>query len=133
MYNCQKCGRPATNLTMIEINGRRMEQYLCSDCAREGDDLSAFVEPVVGEFFDFPVAFARKKPSKQFVSQYQSRTNYDDTPMPIEKVKLNIKKPDDLSYVDVLKQKLQKAVNEENYAEAAELKKRIDDIVGGEK
>ena len=48
--------------------------------------------------------------------------------MPIEKVKLNIKKPSEFSYVDNLKAQLQKAVNEERYQDAAELKKKIDEI-----
>ncbi len=158
MYKCDKCGRPATKLTWVEINGTRMEQHLCSECAQTEQDLGEIVQPLIGEFFDFPVAFARKKPSKhmptcqtcgytykdflethmlncpdcykffpQNLNQYIAPRT-DDTPMPIEKVKLNIKRPEDFSYLDNLKAQLQKAVNEERYQDASELKKKIDEI-----
>ncbi len=158
MYYCDKCGKPATFLTWVEINGERMEQHLCGACAQRERGLGDLIEPMVGEFFDFPVAFGRKKPSKrgsvcptcgytvrEFWTngyyncpdcvKYLNVNNYtipqksfDDTPMPIEKVKLNIKKPSDMTYVDELKAKLQKAVNEENYQQAAELKNKIEEI-----
>lgn len=157
MFYCDKCGKPATNLTWVEINGRRMEQHLCGECASHEQGLGDFIEPMVGEFFDFPVAFARKKLSKHpsacptcgysikdfwatgryncpdcaryFDSEKARQTkSYDDTPMPIEKVKLNIKRPDEFTYVDSLRAQLQKAVNEERYQDAAELKKKIDEI-----
>lgn len=158
MFYCDKCGKPATNLTWVEINGRRMEQHLCGDCARKSTDFDDFIEPMVGEFFDFPVAFARKKISKhpsacptcgQTAREFEdsgryrcpdcarflggnpqsfTQKSYDDTPMPIEKVKLNIKRPEEFTYVDSLRAQLQKAVNEERYQDAAELKKKIDEI-----
>lgn len=53
---------------------------------------------------------------------------YDDTPMPIEKVKLNVKKPSEYTRLDNLKAQLQKAVNEERFNDAAELKKQIDEL-----
>ncbi len=126
MFYCDKCGKPATNLTWLEINGRRMEYHLCAECAIKERGLNELIEPVVGEFFDFPVAFARKKPSK--FTNCPTYGMFDDTPMPIEKVKLNVKRPEEYSYVDTLKAQLQKAVNEERYSDAAELKKKIDEI-----
>lgn len=158
MYFCDKCGRPATNLTWVEINGRRMEQHLCGECAKRERGIDDLIEPVVGEFFDFPVAFGRKKPSKHSdicptcgyslrdvmetgfyncpdCARYLKVNNYaktqkafDDTPMPIEKVKLNIKKPNEITFVDELRAQLQKAVNEERFQDAADLKKKIDEI-----
>lgn len=158
MYYCDKCGQPATFLAWVEINGERMEQHLCGNCAKKERRLDDLIEPMVGEFFDFPVAFGRKKPSKhqgvcptcgfterEFwqsgyyncpdCARYLKMNNYaksqkafDDTPMPIEKVKLNIKKPSEMTFVDDLRAKLQKAVNEERYQDAAELKKKIDEI-----
>jgi len=158
MYYCDKCGKPATFLTWVEINGERMEQHLCGECSKKEKGLGDLIEPMVGEFFDFPVAFGRKKPSKRGnvcptcgytlrdfldtgylncpdcarflnVNNYaMSPKSFDDTPMPIEKVKLNIKKPSDMTYVDELKANLQKAVNEERYQDAADLKKKIDEI-----
>ena len=156
MFYCDKCGKPATNLTWVEINGTRIEQHLCSECAKHEEGLDELIQPMIGEFFDFPVAFARKKPSKHILTcptcgytskeflesgayncpdcykvfgqlkPYQS--NMDDMPMPIEKVKLNVKMPNEFSYVDGLKAQLQKAVNEERYKDAAELKQKIDEI-----
>ncbi len=156
MYYCDKCGKPASNLTWVEINGRRMEQHLCGECAANSRGLDELIEPMVGEFFDFPVAFARKKISKhpsacptcgytwrEFMATHRpncpdcirffgdksyAQKSYDDTPMPIEKVKLNVKRPSDFTYVDSLKAQLNKAVNEERYQDAAELKKKIDEI-----
>ena len=137
MYYCDKCGKPATNLTWVEINGRRMEQHLCADCAQKERGLDELIEPMVGEFFDFPVAFARKKPSKHMSSSFgyfpkmfnpYINSYYDDTPMPIEKVKLNVKKPSEYTRLDNLKAQLQKAVNEERFNDAAELKKQIDEL-----
>ena len=156
MYYCDKCGKPATNLCWVEINGRRMEQHLCGDCARESRGLDELIQPMVGEFFDFPVAFARKKVSKHpsacptcgYTSREYSESgksrcpdcdrvfggtervtkSFDDTPMPIEKVKLNIKRPEDFTYVDTLRADLQKAVNEERYQDAAKIKQKIDEI-----
>ncbi len=155
MYYCDKCGAPASHLTWVEINGMRSSQHLCAKCAHKSRGIDDLIEPMVGEFFDFPVAFARKKISKHpsicptcglSLREYEStkRANcpdcaryfnkdtknksFDDTPMPIEKVKLNVKRPSDFTYVDSLKAQLQKAVNEERYLDAAELKKKIDEI-----
>ena len=156
MYYCDKCGRPATNLMWVEINGERMEEHLCSECAELQKGTEDLFQPLIGEFFDFPIGFARKKPSKRnlicpncgmtsrefletgryncpecyatFADIKPLKSNFDDIPMPIEKIKLNIKKPSELSYVDTLKQQLQKAVNEERYSDAADLKKKIDEI-----
>ncbi len=118
MYYCDKCGKPATNLTWIEINGERTEQHLCADCAAKEKGLDELIEPMIGEFFDFPVMFARKKPSKRvatcpvcgFTSKDFLETGrlncpecykylgafiepslknfYEEKPAPIEKVKL---------------------------------------------
>lgn len=160
MYYCDKCGKPATQLIWLEINGERTEQHLCAECARVERGLDEFVEPMIGEFFDFPVAFARKKPSKRVLScpicgytskeflatgklncpecyKYLSevvepaiKNFYADKPAPIEKVVLKSSRIPKASEVDSLKERLKIAVAEERYEDAAALKRQIENIEG---
>lgn len=159
MFYCDKCGKPATNLTWVEINGRRMEQHLCSECALysdDFDDFEDFVQPAVGEFFDFPVAFARRKPSKHVPTCLTCGFTRDDflqsgkfncqdcykylgeiaepdfskstsNKFSFDKVKLKPKaKPQ--TKLELLKANLDRAVKEERYEDASEIKKEIDKL-----
>ena len=158
MYYCDKCGKPATSLTWVEINGERMEQHLCSECANyanDFDDFDDFVQPMVGEFFDFPVAFARRKPSKHVPTCLSCGFTSDDylhygkfncpdcykylgqvtepdfsksnPKVSFDKIKLR-KKPKPQTRLEVLKANLKKAVDEERYEDASEIKKEIDKL-----
>jgi len=159
MFYCDKCGKPATNLTWIEINGERVEQHLCSDCALYADDFDDFIQPTVGEFFDFPVAFARRKPSKHMPTcltcgftkddylqfgkfncpdcyKYLGIVSEPDLSKPasnklsFDKIKLKPKaKPQ--TRLEILKASLDKAVKEERYEDASEIKKEIDKLEKG--
>ncbi len=157
MYYCDKCGRPATNITFIEVNGERLEQHLCSECAFYSDDFDDFVQPTVGELFDFPVAFARKKPSKHVPTCPYCGFTKDDylqfgkfncpecykylgivaepdlskqNKFNFDKVKLK-PKTQPKTRLEILKANLDKAVNEERYEDASEIKKEIDKLEGG--
>ncbi len=160
MYFCDKCGKPATHLTLLEVNGQRTEQHLCADCASKERGLNEFIEPMIGEFFDFPVAFARRKPSrrvltcptcgytsKEFLStgrlncpdcykylcgvvEPTIKNFFADQPAPIERVKLKKNTLPKASEVDSLREQLKCAVNEERYEDAAALKRQIDNIEG---
>lgn len=160
MYYCDKCGKPATHLTWLEVNGHRTEQHLCADCAAKEKGLDEIIEPMIGEFFDFPVAFARRKPSKRVLTcpvcgytskdflatgrlncpecyKYLSevvepaiKNFYADQPAPIERVKLKKRSLPKASEVDSLKERLRCAVAEERYEDAAALKRQIDNIEG---
>ncbi|MBQ7977578.1 MAG: hypothetical protein IJ301_03200 [Clostridia bacterium] len=160
MYYCDKCGKPATHLSWLNINGQRTEQHLCAECAKKERGFDEFIEPIIGEFFDFPVAFARRKPSRRVIScpvcgftskdfletgrlncpecyKYLNevvepaiKNFYNDRPAPIEKVKLRASALPKASEVDNLKERLRCAVAEERYEEAAALKRQIDNIEG---
>lgn len=64
---CDNCGRVATYHSIEVVNGNRVEQHLCSDCAaslREEFDFMPMTMPTIGEFFDFPLSFKPQRRTK---------------------------------------------------------------------
>ena len=62
---CDNCGRVATYHSIEIVNGNRVEQHLCSECAanaRQDFDFVPFTMPSIGEFFDFPLIY---KPARR--------------------------------------------------------------------
>ena len=67
---CDNCGRVATYHSIEIINGNRVEQHLCSDCAanlREEMEFMPLTIPTIGEFFDFPLSFKPPRRTKQIL------------------------------------------------------------------
>ena len=78
---CDNCGKVATYHSIEIVNGDRVEQHLCSDCAsslRQEIDFMPMTLPTIGEFFDFPLTFRQPRRVKTILQCPKCGCTSDD-------------------------------------------------------
>lgn len=107
---CEICGKPATYHTHLNINGRVSERHLCSNCA----------ERMSGDVFE------NLRGSDFFGNAFDRLS--DNEPITYGYLELDKSRKPAKSRLEVLKEQLKTAVQQERFEDAAVFKKQIDEL-----
>lgn len=134
---CQKCGMNIANVRYSQnINGRKSEICLCSECAQELNLLKGFennfrFDSMFSNFFeDFgglrllqmpKLIYTQEVEPKKYKKDFYDKTN----PELDEALKNIINKKRNMSEKEKLEEELKKCIEKENYERAAEIRDKL--------